>query len=445
MLTKIKLENFKSWRELNLDLGRITLLFGTNSSGKSSVLKALLLLKQTILNPEGGTPINLGGTERDYVDLGRFHDIVFRQNQFALVNIALQWQETDIVKEPSQPVTFNFDVQFFQIQPQVVGISYLELSSQPLGFKSILHLYDSFKDRYSLTVQTEAKTFSPISNLSPVLHPIFIDRLPELDDDGHNGDEFLSVQRTFAGTIRKRFDDTSIRYLGPLRTYPQRTYLWRGASPTHVGINGDRTIDILLAEPTLVEHISEWLVMLGLVERFNIVPVDEGKRFYEPRVQIGGDDSALIDVGFGVSQVLPVITLLFTAPKGSTILLEQPELHLHPSAQAGLADLFLHVAEKRNLQLIIESHSEHILARMQRRIAEAENPVATPEQVKAYFCQMGSDGSILEPVRLTRFGEVENWPPNFFGDVSGDVEAMSRAGLKRRREEIRKNKGASDQ
>ena len=98
-------------------------------------------------------------------------------------------------------------------------------------------------------------------------------------------------------------------------------------------------------------------------------------------------ESSLSDIGFGVSQVLPVVTMLMSAPEGSIILLELPELHLHPNAQAGLADLLLDVAEKRNFQLIVESHSEHIVRRLQRRLAEAESAFARPEHVKMYYCQ----------------------------------------------------------
>ena len=150
---------------------------------------------------------------------------------------------------------------------------------------------------------------------------------------------------------------------------------------------------------------------------------------YEALVKIGGEESSLPDVGFGVSQVLPVITTLFFVPEGSIVLLEQPELHLHPSAQAYLADLLLHVAETRNLQVIVESHSEHLLTRLQRRIAEPEYDFATPDNIKM-------NGSTCEEVKVSRFGQIDNWPDNFFGDTGADLEAMTRAGIARRREEL---------
>jgi predicted ATPase len=172
---------------------------------------------------------------------------------------------------------------------------------------------------------------------------------------------------------------------------------------------------------------------MELVENFSVIPLNNDRRFYEPKVTIRGIESALLDVGFGISQVLPVITELFFVPEGSIVLLEQPELHLHPRAQAHLADLFLYVAEKRNLQLIIESHSEHLLRRLQRRIAEVESPFASPKNILMYFCQKGNNGSTIEQVEVDTFGQIANWPDNFFGDITGDLEAMTFAALQRSR------------
>ncbi|MEB3267176.1 MAG: DUF3696 domain-containing protein, partial [Leptolyngbya sp.] len=139
----------------------------------------------------------------------------------------------------------------------------------------------------------------------------------------------------------------------------------------------------------------------------------------------------ITDVGFGVSQVLPVLVLCYYAQPGSTVIFEQPEIHLHPSVQAGLADVFIEVAQQRNLQIIVESHSEHLLRRLQRRIAEGET--ISHEQTALYFCDMDDTGtSHLTPLALDEFGNINNWPPHFFGDEMGDLVAMSEAALQRR-------------
>ena len=123
--------------------------------------------------------------------------------------------------------------------------------------------------------------------------------------------------------------------------------------------------------------------------------------------------------------------MLFFVPEESIVLLEQPELHLHPRAQAHLADLMLHVAEERKLQLIVESHSEHLLRRLQRRIAEQDHEFANPDNIKMYFCDMGENGSTIQSVEVDEYGQIQNWPDKFFGDITGDLEAMTMAALKR--------------
>ena len=128
------------------------------------------------------------------------------------------------------------------------------------------------------------------------------------------------------------------------------------------------------------EIIAIKLKEMGLIEEFKVNPISEQRQEYEVKVRTKGskDWVDLPDVGFGISQVLPVLVQCFYAPPGSIILMEQPEIHLHPSAQSALADVMIDVINSRengadrNIQLIIETHSEHFLRRLQRRIAEDE-------------------------------------------------------------------------
>ena len=109
--------------------------------------------------------------------------------------------------------------------------------------------------------------------------------------------------------------------------------------------------------------------------------------------------------------------------------MEQPEIHLHPAVQSGLADVMLSVAKARNVQIVVESHSEHLLRRLQRRVAEG---TAAPDQVKLYFVSARNGVARASDLSLNRYGEVENWPEGFFGDEVGEVAAIARAGLRRR-------------
>ena len=109
--------------------------------------------------------------------------------------------------------------------------------------------------------------------------------------------------------------------------------------------------------------------------------------------------------------------------------MEQPEIHLHPSVQSGLADVFIDIYRKRNVQILVESHSEHLLRRLQRRIAEEE---FSEHAVGLYFCSAEDGVSRLEALEVDPYGNIVNWPQDFFGDQFGEIAAMSEAALKRR-------------
>lgn len=116
------------------------------------------------------------------------------------------------------------------------------------------------------------------------------------------------------------------------------------------------------------------------------------------------------------------------APAGSTLMLEQPEIHLHPFVQAGLADVFIDVIKTRDIQIILESHSEHLLRRLQRRIAEDR---ITPADAALYFVATQQGASVIDPLQLDLYGNISNWPHQFFGDELGELAAMTEAAMLR--------------
>lgn len=115
--------------------------------------------------------------------------------------------------------------------------------------------------------------------------------------------------------------------------------------------------------------------------------------------------------------------------------MEQPELHLHPSAQADLADVIIDVISfrengaDRNIQLIIETHSEHFLRRLLRRIAEDK---ISEEKISTYFANIAKMPATLDPLQIDMFGNILNWPDNFFGNEMEDITEQAKAGMKKR-------------
>lgn len=245
-----------------------------------------------------------------------------------------------------------------------------------------------------------------------------------------------------------------LSYLGPLREHPHRTYGWSGNTPEDVGAKGEYAIACILAAEaakrrlnrgykkktqSFAAFIASWLVDLGVIESFQVRPTAAGRKDYEVKVKTRGGltEVGLPDVGFGVSQVLPALVQAFYCPEGSIVWMEQPEIHLHPQVQAELADAFISAVRSyehgapRSVQLIIETHSEHFLNRLQRRIAEEH---IAPNEVAIYFAKASPNGAELEELAVNEFGDITNWPDNFFGDEMGDIVARTEAASRRRAE-----------
>ncbi|MCY4021717.1 MAG: DUF3696 domain-containing protein [Chloroflexi bacterium] len=441
MLRNIALKNFKCWQALDINLSPITLFFGTNSSGKTAILQSLLMLKQTARGFDPDQHINFGG-DNDYVKLGSYQDLVYEHDLGKCVRVRLKWDTSTTIyfgslnfelnerrlKSIKYEVSWGIDERIY-----IQELAYeVELLEAPAEYVKIWH---DEENQYRMTTSF-AENDQDYETIEP---PRSCYMVPWTAKYGpHEGDRIsiLNLNSEFEKNIEK------ITYMGPLRARPERLYLWTGGRPAIIEPDGANTIQSLIAshrdDGKLLSNVAKYLQDINLVGSFQVKSIDQNEQRYEATATIGGIESSLADAGFGLSQVLPVITMLLSAPAGSIVLLEQPELHLHPNAQSALADLLLLAAEQRGLQLIVESHSEHLLRRLQRRIAEENPEFANPDNIKMYFCQTGDAGASIREVEIDRFGQIANWPENFLGDISGDIHGMSKAGFERlHRESVR--------
>lgn len=454
MLTRLKLENFKSWLDTgDINLKPITALFGANSSGKTSLLQALLLLKQTSDSSDRGIPLHFGD-KKALVDLGDFRSVIHRHAEESPLQIALDWTQSApmVVNDPKRrgkPV----------IQDQKLGFSTQVATEKNATGKSLSLMVPRFEYRvgqasfgmgrkigsskeYELTISNVDFQFvRSQGRVWPLPAPVKCYGFPDQVRAYYQNAGFLSdIELAFEEQLRR------IYYLGPLRAYPERRYTWSGGQPSDMGLAGEQAIHAILSSRdrgetlspgyrkkriTLEQYVADWLKRLGLIAEFRVEAVAEGSQIFQVKVikVTGGSESLITDVGFGVSQILPVIVLCFYVPEGSTVILEQPEIHLHPAVQANLADVLIDAHEKRGVQIILESHSEHLLRRLQRRIAEQS---LKAEDVALYFCQTGPKGSTLTTLDLDLFGNIKNWPPDFFGDQFAELAATQEARLQPR-------------
>ena len=456
MLDRLYVENFKSWKKLDIKLGQVTGLFGTNSSGKSSLLQFLLLLKQTKNATDRGLVLDFGGPEQ-LVNLGSYSDVIHGHRVDADLKWEIEWtlpQKANIF-DPTKKRT-----EALASDSKLTVKTKARLRGQTLISDFLEYQFGGFK--FSISSKKEGGTEFQLNAESPkgsdfrfvrnkqrawaLPGPIKTHLFPDQAITYYQNAEFLGL---FGAEYESMMD--SIFYLGPLREYPKREYPWSGTSPLDVGLRGQRTIEAMLSATArnetrnlgkgtrrkpFQEMIAYWLKDLKLIHDFKIEEIGKGANLYRAVVRrdTNSPSASLTDVGFGVSQVLPALVLLYYVPEGSTIIMEQPEIHLHPSVQSGLADVILNVAKVRNLQVIVESHSEHMLRRFQRRVADE---TFDSGDIKLYFCNSIGGQSELVDLNLDMFGEILNWPPEFFGDEMTEIAETRKAILRRKMEAVR--------
>ncbi|MGH2457588.1 MAG: AAA family ATPase [Chloroflexota bacterium] len=205
-------------------------------------------------------------------------------------------------------------------------------------------------------------------------------------------------------------------YLGPLRASPERDYLVRAGPPRRIEPTGRRFADLLARRPELVERTNEVLAAFGIGYRLRLSPVAgaEGEEVSTLRLvdERTGTVVSVRDVGFGVSQVLPIIVQSLWSER-NVVLIEQPETHLHPRLQAELGSLFADaVAAPRENQFIVETHSEHLVLRLQRLVRQGRLKAS---DISIVYVSRGERGSQCVPLRLDAEGDfVDAWPEGFF-------------------------------
>ena len=413
MITELRAQNFKSWKETDkLQIAPLTGFFGANSSGKTSLLQTLLMLKQTVERPPDWNGVIDFGDDDSLVNLGSFDEVVHQHNSDLSLGIAVSWnlpekRKLDSIETDSLSFSMTLVKKYERAELEhfcyTAGERDFKIVWEPSGYKYKL-IYDS----------ENAELFRCYGVVKP----------------SGSLESFAPLKIAFEDLFHR------IHYLGPLREYPRSRYTWQGNHPVDSGQYGEDMISCVLSKRvqlySIDKQIVEWLQRLDLIDSYRLNPISSTEKDYKflVRKYKGGPEIRLTDVGFGVSQVLPVLILCYYVPEGSLLILEQPEAHLHPKVQSELADLFVEVVKNRKLQIILESHSEHLLIRLMRRIAEEQ---ISADDTAFYFCEINEGASRTERLNVDDYGNITNWPQNFFGDEMGDLAAKTKAEMKRRK------------
>ncbi len=355
----LRLKNFKAFRELRLDLGKLTILIGENSSGKTSVLQSLLLLKQTLEAPQSVGTLDLR-TDNYGVSFSSFRDIVYGM--------------------PKESASIGFGLSFDDFR---VRFDIEKKKGEGIGVKKFL------VNGRSITSKTSG----------------YYHFLPRrfFKENEHESEIF-------------EYFFEKIGYMGPLRQRGMRYYPLHGTKPSWIGNQGEDIANYLHTHPDTEDAIRNWFVQEAKLTNhieFQVLPGDQMEIvFHDPKTGFKIDISRL---GFGFSQILPIAAAVFT--EMNFLIFEGPEIHLNPSLHGAIADLMIKGVHNGK-QIIVETHSEHILYRLQRRVAEGK---INKKDVAIYYVSRGKDGSKADRLKITDNGELPDWPTGFFESETEDI------------------------
>ena len=473
MIKTLRLQNFKAFEDTGeIELKPITVLAGPNSGGKSSILQSLLLLKQTL---EGPPDVDLS-LDGKFLQLSGFSDLTFGKPSLSRCNVSFAFGlETPMpcevvpryfpdvaMLENSEdlPLSSVIDLSFRykrRDEKSTVVLDCFDISSRIQGLEGP-RLTGALRNSSYRVVMAGKGIELPEAlkdkRIKTVIGRHFIPHLLVFEDDEEKvHGPIMPLDMVFLSpfsNLQEELED-NLEYLGPLRERPQRAYLHSGNPMTEIGESGQYAAQILWIEKdnkvqylpalgeepkevTLMEAVNDVFKNLGMFQSVDIK--SEKSIIYQILFRLGGPRArnvvTIADVGFGVSQLLPILVLGLRSDKSSLLLLEQPEIHLHPKLQANLADFLLTLAS-RERRLIIETHSDHFINRLRRRIAE--DPTDTlKNKVNILFVHPPKDGqgAVIEPLQIDRFGVIENWPPDFLPEAADEAEAIFLAGLGKR-------------
>lgn len=425
MLNHLKLKNFKAFEEIELEIKPLTFFLGPNNSGKSAILAAIRMLVQTIQSHDGKIPLLLNGHLGEF---GTYQDIVYGNNPKEEMDIGfgLTWGQT---YSPDLIVTlsYKYDKPNRKIILQRSTLNYV-------GEKSFSIV--DLEGRYQVD-KIDDKIISPFDATDIGVYrflPDFGDFIEQLLKKEELS-SFLKKENSFdprhyvfhtTDQVASYFYQ-DIDYIGPLRNPPARTYLFSGEEREWIGIMGENAINILTMqnkqhEMDLSHLISQWLKKAGIASHFRVNILTD--RHYEIQVQHPAtkEYQNLADVGYGNSQVIPVLIGGYNLGPRSTYLVEQPEIHLHPRAQAELGDFFLDLYENK-VQSLVETHSEHLILRLQQHVA---NKKILPEDIQIYYIYAEGERKIAAPLRLDEQGRfIDKWPGGFFPERLAETKKLA--------------------
>jgi predicted ATPase len=452
-MNRLEVRNFKCFKEADLRLGKITVLTGANSSGKSSLLYSLLGAIQTERFPLNYSP------NGNYVDMGDFAEISFMRERDHEVGIKLH-----LTDDLSNPIALaaSYYRNTYNGMPRL----------QALTFESPgLSAEVSKKDQYTVRYDFRPENDPAYEAFKTDVFRSLISSLEQIVEDAHEeagrnkqGKRKGVRSSSFSGwdtepprqgsfKITKPLDltnpaatrahyavqtrlmemtsllsnlDRRFNYISSFRLAPQRTYYQVSKGVWKVGRLGENTVDQVSewesARSDKLRQLKDHLAELQLLTDIKTVRMRSGRFDVLVKPHRQGISASLVDVGFGISQFLPILVADVQLGRGSTLAVSQPEIHLHPSVQADLASYFAGRCDDEDKRYIIETHSEYLLNRLRLLIVQER---LDPEDVSIVYLRNSSAGAQLFAIEFTKTGEILGAPEDFFKTYMLDVMSIA--------------------
>lgn len=439
MIERIYAKNYRAFEKIDIPLTKINLFFGPNNSGKSSIMSLINLLSQTLSSSDHIVPLLLRGGKED---LGTYRDLIYENKVKKSLTIGIE-----VCPKP----IYRFQNLGRKEKKQIKGSIELKYQYKPNRHEIVLSKIKSYipneNVKLTLNKQENGKNYRIAEfiidneksqiNKRITIFEHFFPSIWDLDSSSHIRDDHMqrvSHLRFFYYEFAQELKN--IEFIGPFREPPSRTYLFSGESPDSVGVHGERTVDIMTIDylkhgkekRDIVKKASDWFNGCGISDELKVHRLTD--RHFEIVLSQKGLYENMADTGYGCSQVLPILVAGYNLDEGDIFLVQEPEIHLHPRAQAELGTFFYQLSNK-GIQTILETHSEHMLLRLQAHVAD-KNCKLKPEDINIYYVYVNEDGERnIKKLNLKPDGFFEDdWPQGFFPERYNEAKKIAKASLR---------------
>jgi predicted ATPase len=448
---KLSINNFKTIRELkDFTFNSINIISGVNSSGKTSLIQFLLMLKQTAEAQSTDPALKFDG---NWIKLGCPNDLVYEKNvnNHIVFELSFNKDEIDVYFQPVygiENISVKIDYSIKDEKCYCSKICFLYQTPQKPRkehFICFTNNYELFKvetdtalfgkefmDLIGKEGNLNLTSFIPSTFSTDINNPDY----PELDKNPNKRITIEVKTKEIQSIVLKFF--ANISYIGPLRAEPSDWY--QAGRNKYIGSKGEyaaqffeeeseNTVDfypiiddgIIGQKQTmpLSEAVKYWICDVFHLAK-DIMAEKDNDKYIVKIINHYGVESTIRQVGFGISQILPIVIEGLRMDKNGLLVLEQPEIHLHPKVQSALFD-FIYSMSLTGKRFLVETHSDHFITRMRRRVAESKNGLH--KNINMVFVEQRVTEHLFRKLDLSDMGTFSYFPDDFV-EQSDDYDAI---------------------